>query len=57
MDWTGNYSAAFYFSGLCLLSSAAFVVLVDCFVQKREANQMEVDKETNRDVSNKGNMK
>uniref|UniRef100_A0A8C6UL69 Major facilitator superfamily (MFS) profile domain-containing protein n=1 Tax=Neogobius melanostomus TaxID=47308 RepID=A0A8C6UL69_9GOBI len=27
VDQTGNYSAAFYLSGLCLISSAAFIIL------------------------------
>ncbi|KAM4615794.1 monocarboxylate transporter 13 [Polymixia lowei] len=36
VDWTDDYSAAFYLSGLCLISSGGFVVLVDRLVQKRK---------------------
>ncbi|KAJ0067974.1 hypothetical protein NL108_014224 [Boleophthalmus pectinirostris] len=43
VDQTGNYSAAFYLSGFCLISSAFFVILVDYLVQKKEANQTEAD--------------
>lgn len=35
MDYTNNYSVAFYLSGVCLIVSAAFVVLVDRLVHKR----------------------
>lgn len=41
MDETNDYSTAFYLSGLCLISSAVFVVLVDRFVQKRKAAEAE----------------
>ncbi|KAJ0019867.1 hypothetical protein NQD34_007436 [Periophthalmus magnuspinnatus] len=43
VDQTGDYRAAFYLSGLCLISSAFFVILVDYLVQKREANNTEAD--------------
>lgn len=43
IDQTGNYSSAFYLSGLCLITSAVFVVLVDYLVQKREAIEMEAN--------------
>ncbi|KAM9811098.1 monocarboxylate transporter 13 [Neosynchiropus ocellatus] len=35
VDQTSNFSNAFYFSGLCLIASSVFVVLVDRLVQKR----------------------
>ncbi|TKS78423.1 Monocarboxylate transporter 12 [Collichthys lucidus] len=41
VDETNDYSTAFYLSGLCLISSAVFVVLVDRFVQKRKAAEAE----------------
>lgn len=44
MDHTGDYSAAFYLSGLCLTSSAAFVVLVDWLVQRRAAEEAKQQK-------------
>ncbi|XP_023276929.1 monocarboxylate transporter 13-like [Seriola lalandi dorsalis] len=37
VDETNDYSTAFYLSGLCLISSAVFVVLVDRLVQRRKA--------------------
>lgn len=37
VDETNDYSAAFYLSGLCLISSAVFVVLVDRLVQRKKA--------------------
>ncbi|XP_051278182.1 monocarboxylate transporter 2 [Dicentrarchus labrax] len=37
VDETNDYSAAFYLSGLCLISSAVFVVLVDRLVERRKA--------------------
>uniref|UniRef100_A0A3Q0TGX9 Zgc:114041 n=1 Tax=Amphilophus citrinellus TaxID=61819 RepID=A0A3Q0TGX9_AMPCI len=55
VDHTNNYSAAFYLSGVCLIASAAFVVLVDRLVQRRkkaaeskvycEINQQEKEEE------------
>ncbi|XP_070689523.1 monocarboxylate transporter 13 [Pempheris klunzingeri] len=36
VDQTNHYSSAFYLSGLCLISSAMFVVLVDRLIQKRK---------------------
>ncbi|CAB1458382.1 unnamed protein product [Pleuronectes platessa] len=42
VDETNDYSAAFYLSGLCLISSAVFVVLVDLLVQRRKAAEAEV---------------
>ncbi|KAM3610389.1 uncharacterized protein V6R79_003235 [Siganus canaliculatus] len=41
VDETHDYSTAFYLSGLCLISSAVFVVLVDYLVQKRKATEAE----------------
>uniref|UniRef100_A0A3Q3LJG0 Monocarboxylate transporter 13 n=1 Tax=Mastacembelus armatus TaxID=205130 RepID=A0A3Q3LJG0_9TELE len=37
VDETKDYSSAFYLSGLCLISSAVFVVLADRRVQRRRA--------------------
>ncbi|XP_044051283.1 monocarboxylate transporter 13 [Siniperca chuatsi] len=42
VDETHDYSAAFYLSGLCLISSAVFVVLVDRLVQRRKDVEDEV---------------
>lgn len=42
VDETDDYSAAFYLSGLCLISSAVFVVLVDRLVQRRNAEEADV---------------
>ncbi|KAM8865680.1 monocarboxylate transporter 13 isoform 1-T2 [Synchiropus picturatus] len=36
VDQTSDFSNAFYFSGLCLIMSSVFVVLVDRLVQKRK---------------------
>ncbi|XP_070821023.1 monocarboxylate transporter 13 isoform X1 [Chaetodon trifascialis] len=41
VDETNDYSAAFYLSGLCLILSAVFVVLVDWLVQRRKAAEDE----------------
>ncbi|XP_074495232.1 monocarboxylate transporter 13 [Sebastes fasciatus] len=43
VDQTNDYSAAFYLSGTCLLSSAVFVVLVDFLVHRRKSLEAEVD--------------
>ncbi|XP_068995197.1 monocarboxylate transporter 13 [Embiotoca jacksoni] len=49
VDHTNDYSAAFYLSGLCLVSSAVFVVLVDRLVQRRrgaaDADSQQDDRE------------
>ncbi|XP_062418498.1 monocarboxylate transporter 13 [Pungitius pungitius] len=37
VDRTGDYSAAFYLSGVCLVASAGFVALVDRLVQRRSS--------------------
>lgn len=42
VDQTGDYRAAFYFSGVCLMSSAVFVALVDRLVQRRKDAEAEV---------------
>lgn len=42
VDETNNYSSAFYLSGLCLVTSAVFVVGVDRLVQRRKAMEDEV---------------
>ncbi|XP_056134805.1 monocarboxylate transporter 13 [Lampris incognitus] len=36
VDQTDNYGSAFYLSGLCLLSSGVFVVLVDRIIQRNK---------------------
>ncbi|XP_053181472.1 monocarboxylate transporter 13 [Scomber japonicus] len=36
VDEMNDYSVAFYFSGLCLITSAVFVVLVDRLIQRRK---------------------
>nr|XP_040050893.1 monocarboxylate transporter 13 isoform X2 [Gasterosteus aculeatus aculeatus] len=38
VDQTGDYSAAFYLSGVCLVASAGFVGLVDRLVQRRTSS-------------------
>ncbi|XP_040899066.1 monocarboxylate transporter 13 [Toxotes jaculatrix] len=42
VDETNDYSSAFYFSGLCLISSAVFVVMVDYLVERRKATEADV---------------
>ncbi|GAA6218705.1 monocarboxylate transporter 13-like [Lates japonicus] len=42
VDQTNDYSSAFYLSGLCLVSSAVFVALVDRLVQRRHAVEGDV---------------
>ncbi|KAF3695507.1 Monocarboxylate transporter 12 [Channa argus] len=42
VDETKDYSSAFYLSGLCLISSAVFIVLVDRLIQRKKANEGEV---------------
>uniref|UniRef100_A0A3P9NRZ2 Zgc:114041 n=1 Tax=Poecilia reticulata TaxID=8081 RepID=A0A3P9NRZ2_POERE len=37
VDQTNNFGAAFYLSGVCLVTSAVFVVLVDRLVQRRKS--------------------
>ncbi|KAG7490058.1 hypothetical protein JOB18_026903 [Solea senegalensis] len=41
VDQSHDYSAAFYLSGLCLIASAVFVVLVDLLLQRRRAAERE----------------
>ncbi|XP_056093154.1 monocarboxylate transporter 2 [Rhinichthys klamathensis goyatoka] len=36
VDWTHDFGAAFYLSGVCLVLSAVFVVLVDRLVEKKK---------------------
>ncbi|XP_051525030.1 monocarboxylate transporter 13-like [Myxocyprinus asiaticus] len=36
VDWANNFSAGFYLSGLCLVLSSVFVVLVDQLVEKKK---------------------
>uniref|UniRef100_A0A8C1M3M6 Zgc:114041 n=1 Tax=Cyprinus carpio TaxID=7962 RepID=A0A8C1M3M6_CYPCA len=36
VDWTHDFSASFYLSGLCLVLSGVFVVLVDRLVEKKK---------------------
>ncbi|MED6263717.1 hypothetical protein CHARACLAT_007318 [Characodon lateralis] len=40
VDQTNDYSAAFYLSGFCLITSAVFVVLVDFLVQRRKSAEL-----------------
>ncbi|XP_044185472.1 monocarboxylate transporter 13 [Thunnus albacares] len=47
VDQMNDYSVAFYFSGLCLVSSAVFVVLVDRLVQKRKDVEADVQQAMN----------
>ncbi|KAG7221283.1 hypothetical protein INR49_017348 [Caranx melampygus] len=42
VDETNDYSTAFYLSGLCLITSAVFVVVADRLVQRRKAMEAEV---------------
>ncbi|XP_071339736.1 monocarboxylate transporter 12 isoform X2 [Trachinotus anak] len=42
VDETNDCSAAFYFSGLCLVSSAVFVVLADRLVQRKKAVEADI---------------
>ncbi|XP_034547537.1 monocarboxylate transporter 13 [Notolabrus celidotus] len=49
VDETNNYSAAFYLSGLCLVSSAVFVCAVDCLVQRRKVLEAEVHQVTTKE--------
>nr|XP_015828727.2 monocarboxylate transporter 13 [Nothobranchius furzeri] len=37
VDQNKDYSSAFYLSGFCLISSAVFVVLVDCLIQRKNS--------------------
>ncbi|XP_067264049.1 monocarboxylate transporter 13 [Chanodichthys erythropterus] len=46
VDWTHDFSAAFYFSGICLVFSGVFVVLVDRMVEKKKLNQPDSFTET-----------
>ena len=41
MDETKGYSSAFYFSGLCLIMSAVFVVMVDRLVLRRKGGEVD----------------
>ncbi|XP_076006892.1 monocarboxylate transporter 13 [Genypterus blacodes] len=43
VDRKGSYSAAFYLSGLCLISSAVFVALVDRLVERRKDTEVASD--------------
>ncbi|XP_036455090.1 monocarboxylate transporter 13-like [Colossoma macropomum] len=38
VDWFDGFSAAFYLAGMCILLSAAFVVVVDRMVEKKRRN-------------------
>ncbi|XP_038559863.1 monocarboxylate transporter 13 [Micropterus salmoides] len=49
VDNTNDYSSAFYLSGLCLISSAVFVIQVDRLVQRREDVQAEGNRVTIRE--------
>nr|XP_046241343.1 monocarboxylate transporter 13 [Scatophagus argus]XP_046241344.1 monocarboxylate transporter 13 [Scatophagus argus] len=49
VDYTSDYSAAFYLSGLCLIFSAVFVVLVDHLIQRRKATQSQAHQVINQE--------
>ncbi|KAF7660218.1 hypothetical protein LDENG_00286200 [Lucifuga dentata] len=51
VDHMDDYSAAFYLSGLCLVSSAAFVILVDCLVERRKATEEPSDPEVHQSIN------
>lgn len=42
VDWTGEFSAAFYLAGLCFILSAIFVVIVDRLVERKISNLVKV---------------
>lgn len=42
VDWTGEFSAAFYLAGLCFILSAVFVVMVDRLVEKKNRDLVKV---------------
>ncbi|XP_029961036.1 monocarboxylate transporter 13-like [Salarias fasciatus] len=48
VDLTSDYSCAFYLSGLCLVLSAFFVVLVDRLVQRRKAAEAQTERSMDR---------
>ncbi|XP_070761238.1 monocarboxylate transporter 13 [Enoplosus armatus] len=57
VDEMNDYSAAFYLSGLCLISSAVFVVLVDRLVQRRKDVEAESHQANNKDDWESGEVK
>ena len=57
VDETGDYSAAFYLSGLCLISSAVFVVAVDRLVERRKAVEAEGHQAINQEDRGVGKVK
>lgn len=57
VDETNDYSSAFYLSGLCLISSAVFVVLVDRLVQKRKGTEADSDQVINQEDLSAGKVK
>ncbi|XP_029294962.1 monocarboxylate transporter 12 [Cottoperca gobio] len=54
VDQTNDYSAAFYLSGVCLITSAVFVVLVDRVIQRRTLVEAEVHTSDVQDSSEAG---
>ncbi|CAJ1069191.1 monocarboxylate transporter 13 [Xyrichtys novacula] len=54
VDEMNNYSIAFYLSGLCLITSAMFVIVVDCLVQRRKVLEAEVHQVTNTSSRGRG---
>ncbi|XP_059192264.1 monocarboxylate transporter 13 [Centropristis striata] len=56
VDQTHDHGAAFYLSGLCLISSAVFVVVVDHLVQKRKSVEAEVHQKIFQDESEPGKL-
>ncbi|XP_041644191.1 monocarboxylate transporter 13 [Cheilinus undulatus] len=57
VDEMNDYSAAFYLSGFCLISSAVFVILVDRLVQRRKVVEAEVHQTINKEEWEEGNVK
>uniref|UniRef100_UPI0037E8C57E monocarboxylate transporter 13 n=1 Tax=Semicossyphus pulcher TaxID=241346 RepID=UPI0037E8C57E len=57
VDETNDYSSAFYLSGLCLISSAVFLVLADRLVERRKVLEVEVLQTINEEEREAGNVK
>ncbi|XP_054467128.1 monocarboxylate transporter 13 [Anoplopoma fimbria] len=57
VDQRNDYSAAFYLSGVCLISSAVFVALVDRLIQRRKTVESKVHQAISQDDSEAGKVK
>ncbi|XP_055056730.2 monocarboxylate transporter 13 isoform X2 [Misgurnus anguillicaudatus] len=57
VDWTNDFSAGFYLSGICLVLSSVFVVFVDRLVQKKKlfVKQAGLYTDTTDNLNNKAN--